>query len=98
MNKIEEFFFDEVLKQEMISGFPYPEMFCKVCDHHMSLARVAHMQDDPMHYKALFLCVNRKCDAYDVGKKAYTKMYFSSELAYDKLGFLLLALPRREVT
>jgi hypothetical protein len=97
MNNVEAFFFDEVLKQEMIGGFPYPEMLCRVCGSEMRLARVAHMQENPEHYKALYLCVNDSCDAYDVGKKAYTKMYFSSELAYEKLGFLMMALPRREV-
>lgn len=98
MNKdMEDFFFDEVLKQETIPGFPYPEKECPICNNMLRLARVAHIVDRPEDYKALYLCVNDKCDAYDHGKKAYTRMYFSSQYAYDKLAAHLMVLPRREV-
>jgi len=97
MSNVENYFFDEVLKQDIISGFPYPEKECPICNKMLRLARVAHITDTPEHYKALYLCVNSKCDAFDVGKQAYTKMYFSSELAYERLGNLLMALPRRKV-
>lgn len=98
MNNIEKFFFDEVLRQDMIDGFPYPEKECAVCKSTLRLSRVAHIQDSPENYKALYLCVNPSCDAYDVGKQAYTKVYFSSQLAYERLGNLLMYTPRRRVT
>jgi hypothetical protein len=96
-NKAEDFFFNEVLKQDIIDGFPYPEKECPICGSVLQLSRVAHVLDTPENFKALYVCLNDKCDAYDVGKKAYVKVYFSSQEAYDKLGALLMQLPRREV-
>ena len=66
--------------------FPYPEKECLYCSKNMELVKTIHIKDYPFEYKAIFVCYNATCEAYDeAAHKAYVKVYYSSELAASRL-------------
>jgi len=79
---INDFFRGNLLGKK-IEGFPYPEKYCAYCRNKLSLIDAVHILSEPQSFKALFLCANPSCDAYDEpGRKAYAKIYYSSEHSY----------------
>jgi len=83
--KLSEVFSSET-PGHIIKGFPYPTKVCRHCNDFMELYKVIHIQDAPEEFKAVYLCTNDDCSAYDYpAKKAHVIMYFSSDNAFDKL-------------
>ena len=77
--------FDDIFSH-IIKDFPYVERFCPYCDLPCTLTDAVHLQATPEHYKALFICNNPQCGAYDEeARKAYARVYYSSEDAYHAL-------------
>ena len=80
-----------------IDGFPYAIRHCSYCEREMTIAKVAHLTDEPEHYKALFYCLNPDCGAYDEpARKCYALVYYSSNLAQEKLYMQRIWMPKRE--
>lgn len=80
----------QIFRGELIGGrianFPYGEKKCRYCNKNCELIDVVHIYDRPEHYKALYICQNRSCACYDEeARKAYAKVYYSSDEAYQKL-------------
>ena len=83
--KLSEVFSSET-PGHIIKGFPYPTKVCRHCNDFMEIYKVIHIQDAPEEYKAVYLCTNDNCPAYNFpAKKAHVVMYFSSDNAFDKL-------------
>lgn len=79
-------FFRGNLFGKIITGFPYPEKPCAYCNKKCTLVDAIHVTESPEVYKALYVCMNDKCEAFDEpARKAYAKVYYSSEEAYEKL-------------
>lgn len=77
--------FDDIAAR-VIEGFPYVDRHCPYCEQECSLTDAVHLMDTPEHYKALFICNNKKCGAYDEdARKAYARVYYSSQEAFDAL-------------
>lgn len=69
-----------------IEGFSYVNRNCSYCEREMKLIKVAHLESEPENYKALFYCLNPTCGAYDEeARKCYALVYYSTNLAYEKL-------------
>ncbi len=69
-----------------IVNFPYPERHCKYCSKKCEIVDAIHISSHPEDYKVLFICMNPRCEAFDEpGRKAYARVYYSSEEAYAKL-------------
>jgi len=78
--------FMENQPHHVISGFPYVERYCKYCNNKLKIYRAMHIQDQLEHYKAVLICDNRDCEAYDEEcREAYVRVYYSSQFAFDKL-------------
>lgn len=70
----------------IIEGFPYPERHCPYCEHELDLMQAVHMQDNLEQFKAVFMCFNQACGAYDEeGHQAYARIYYSSPFAEENL-------------
>jgi len=79
-------FFRGNLFGKIINDFPYPEKQCTYCNKKCTLVDAIHVAESPEIFKALYICMNDKCDAFDEpARKAYAKVYYSSEEAYQKL-------------
>lgn len=66
--------------------FPYPERHCPFCERELDLVEAIHLEHEPMHYKALFMCFNEECGAYEEeARQAYSRVYYSSQEAFDYL-------------
>lgn len=77
----------------VIPKFPYPERFCPYCDQPLTLEKAIHVYDRPEHYKAIFICRNKKCEVFDEpAKKAYAKVYYSTPWAAEKLNNITVTL------
>jgi hypothetical protein len=82
---IKDYFRDGLLPQ-LRGNFPYPERFCPYCERELTLIEAIHIQDHLEHYKALYLCLNTECGAYDeAAGQAYARVYYSSNEAYNGL-------------
>jgi len=67
----------------VIKDFPYPERDCYLCSRPLQLVNAIHSDQDVHHYKAIFVCGYEACPAFDYeGRKAYVKLYYSSEEAH----------------
>jgi hypothetical protein len=78
MTTLRNFFRGDSLGR-IIKNFPYPERFCPFCDQPLKMVDAVHVQDQPETYKALYICLNDKCGAYDEpARKAYAMVYYSS--------------------
>lgn len=79
-------YFRDGLIGRKIPHFPYAERFCPFCERQLTLVEAIHVQEAPENYKALFICFNPDCGAYDeAARKAYARVYYSSELAFKGL-------------
>ena len=68
------------------NNFPYPQRFCPFCERELSLMEAIHVQENLEDFKALFICLNNKCGAYDeAAGQAYSRVYYSSNEAYASL-------------
>ncbi len=66
----------------VIEGFPYPDRECALCSKPLQLVNAIHSDQDMHHYKAIYVCGYEDCPAFDyAGRKAYVKLYYSSEEA-----------------
>jgi len=92
MNEVSlEQIFSSGLMEHRIQGFPYPEKFCVYCNKPMTLVKTLHVIDAAEHYKAIYVCYNASCEAYDEeAERAYVKVYYSSELAAENLDRIML--------
>lgn len=81
-----EQYFPPNLLGNPIFGFPYVERFCRFCDQPCELVKAIHLQSEPEHYKALFMCQNTECGAYDEDSAMqYARVYYSSDEAFRAL-------------
>lgn len=69
-----------------IKSFPYPDRYCPYCNKACDLVDAIHISAHPEEYKALYICKNNRCEAFDEpARKAYARVYYSSEDAYHAL-------------
>lgn len=79
----------------VIKGFPYPTRFCPYCEEPTKVLRALHIQGEEEHYKAVMICDNPNCGAYDEeAKEAYVRVYYSTPYAHHMLETLLGQDPR----
>lgn len=70
------------LIEKRLPDFPYPEKNCVYCSKFMTMVKTYHLVDSPEDYKAIYVCYNPSCDAYDEpAEKAYVRVYYSSKKA-----------------
>lgn len=68
------------------TNFPYPERNCPFCERELTLMEAIHVTDALQDFKALFICFNKDCGAYDeAAGKAYSRVYYSSNEAFEAL-------------
>lgn len=68
------------------TNFPYAQRFCPFCEKELTLVEAIHIQESLNDYKALFICFNKDCGAYDEeARQAYCRVYYSSNEAYQVL-------------
>lgn len=73
-----------MLLGRVIKDFPYPEKTCPYCNAILTVVNAIHYENDKYHFKALYLDPNPRCPVYDEGaKKAYARVYYSSEEAFE---------------
>lgn len=78
----------------IIPGFRYPERHCSYCQQKLNLMQAAHLEN-MTQYKAVFMCQNPKCGAYDEeGHKAYVRVYYSTPEAEAQLWRYRIYMPR----
>ena len=84
----------------VIKDFPYPERTCALCSRSLQLVNAIHSDQDVYHYKAIYVCGYEACEAFDYeGRKAYVRLYYSSEEAHIVFEDVLLPVyGRREKT
>lgn len=69
-----------------IKNFPYPERYCTYCKKKCELVDAIHVNKHPEDYKALYICKNDRCEAFDEpARKAYARVYYSSDEAFKAL-------------
>lgn len=79
------------LIEKRIAGFPYPVKFCVYCNKEMLLVKTLHIQESPENFKAIYVCYNTRCEAYDEpAGRAYVKVYYSTERAASMLDNITL--------
>jgi hypothetical protein len=67
----------------LIKDFPYPEKICPYCSNKLTIVNAIHWEEDPYHFKALYLDPNPECPIYDENARcAYARVYYSSNEAY----------------
>jgi hypothetical protein len=77
---------------QLIKDFPYPVKMCPYCMREMKVVNAVHYEPDKYQYKALYLDPNPECPVYDEGaRKAYARIYYSSEDAY--IAFHNISIP-----
>tara|TARA_Y100001947_G_C10160987_1_gene228154 strand:+ start:246 stop:548 length:303 start_codon:yes stop_codon:yes gene_type:complete len=82
----------------VIKDFPYPDRECALCSKPLQLVNAIHSDQDMHHYKAIFICGYEDCPAFDYeGRKAYVKLYYSSEEAQIVFEDILLPVYGRKV-
>lgn len=68
----------------IIKDFPYPEKVCPYCNTVLKIVNAVHWQEDPYHFKALYLDPNPDCPVYDENaRSAYARVYYSSDEAFN---------------
>jgi hypothetical protein len=79
-------FFRGNLIGSKIKDFPYPDRYCTYCNKKCDLVDAIHMAQHPENYKALYICQNPRCEAYDEpARAAYARVYYSSNEAFENL-------------
>lgn len=82
---------------QLIKDFPYPTKICPYCMKEMVVVNAVHYELDKYQYKALYLDPNPDCPVYDEGaRKAYAKLYYSSEDAYASFHNISIPVQRWE--
>ena len=82
----------------VIKDFPYPDKDCHLCGRTLQLVNAIHSDQDVYHYKAIYVCGYESCPAFDYqGRKAYVKLYYSSEEAHIVFEDILLPVYGRKV-
>jgi hypothetical protein len=82
---------------KVIDGFQYPKRYCPFCEHQCNVVNALHRLDHPEIFKAIFMCENPKCEAYDLEvKKCYVRVYYSSEEALQAFEAVFLRFERLE--
>jgi len=67
----------------VIQDFPYPERDCALCSRPLQLVNAIHSDQDVHHFKAIYVCGYEACEAFDYeDRKAYVKLYYSTEEAH----------------
>ena len=67
----------------VIKDFPYPGRACALCSRPLQLVNAIHSDQDMHHYKAIYVCGYESCEAFNYeDRKAYVRLYYSSEEAY----------------
>lgn len=95
MGKLDQFFQGNLLGKK-IENFPYPEKFCRHCEREMSLERAIHM-NELLDYKALYICKNPNCPAFDFpAHKAHAHVYYSTPDAFKNLELHRIMYQREE--
>jgi hypothetical protein len=84
----------------VIKDFPYPSRDCALCSRGLKLVNAIHSDQDVYHFKAIYVCAYESCPAFDYeDRKAYVKLYYSSEEAHIVFEDVLLPVyGRREKT
>ena len=84
----------------VIQDFPYPERDCALCSRPLQLVNAIHSDQDVHHFKAIYVCGYEACEAFDYeSRKAYVKLYYSTEEAHIVFEDVLLPVyGRREKT
>ena len=91
-------FFRGKLIGKRINNFPYPDKYCTYCNKKCDLVDAIHVSEHPEMYKALYICQNPKCDAFDdEAREAYAKVYYSSEEAYAGLEMQRIYFDRKKI-
>jgi len=81
-----------------IANFPYPEKFCTYCNKKCDLVDAIHVTAQPENYKALYICQNPRCDAFDdVAREAYAKVYYSSNESYAQLEMQRIYFDKKKI-
>ena len=81
----------------VIKDFPYPHRECGLCSRPLQLVNAIHSDQDVYHYKAIFVCGYQSCPAFDYeGRKAYVRLYYSSEEAHIVFEDILLPVYGRK--
>lgn len=84
-------FFEEDMPNRIIPGFPYAKRFCPYCERELQILKALHIMDQEEHYKAILICDSPLCDAHDEeARKAYLRVYYSSEFAYKALETVMI--------
>lgn len=85
-------FFPKILK-----GFPYPTRHCPFCNEDCSIINALHVTDTPEIFKAIFMCENTKCNAYDLlERQCYLRVYYSCDEALELFETVFLRFERIE--
>ena len=80
---------------KVIKDFPYPDKRCPYCNAKLQVVNAIHYENDPYHFKALYLDPNPRCSVYDEGAmQAYARIYYSSEEAYWYYGDVKIPVQR----
>lgn len=84
----------------VIQDLPYPERVCALCSRSLQLVNAIHSDQDVHHFKAIYVCRYESCEAFNYeGRKAYVKLYYSTEEAHIVFEDVLLPIyGRREKT
>lgn len=81
----------------VIPDFPYPEKLCPYCNAKLTVVNAIHYSEDKYHFKALYLDPNPRCPVYDEGAmKAYARIYYSSEEAFEYFREIKIPVQRWE--
>lgn len=79
-------FFRGNLIGSKIKDFPYLDRYCTYCNKKCELVDAIHIALTPQDYKALYICMNPRCEAFDEpARAAYARVYYSSQDAFDAL-------------
>lgn len=95
----DDIIFSTKLVECRYADFPYPKKLCIYCNKMMTLTKTLHLVNSPSDYKAIYICYNKSCDAYDEpASKAYAKVYYSSPRAAKYLDGINVGVqqPRKE--
>jgi hypothetical protein len=81
----------------VIKDFPYPVKICPYCMKELKVVNAIHWEEDMYQFKALYLDPNPECPVYDEGaRKAYARIYYSSEQSYAEFNALYIPVQRWE--
>lgn len=81
MSDIKQWFANGLLTKK-IDRFPYPTRWCPFCERELAVWDAIHWNEEQLIYKALLVCENNTCPAYDSeSEKQYVRVYYSCKEA-----------------